>query len=82
MGGENSRFVVTILALVAIVIAILSSSALQKPPRAGELAFDVESVDAGTVPLGQTVVQRYQMRNTGDTPVTILRAPVAALEGC
>ncbi|HEX9015985.1 MAG TPA: hypothetical protein VF960_08320 [Chloroflexota bacterium] len=82
MKGEGSKFVVVMVSLAAIVTSILVFSALQKPARAGELAFDVENVDVGTVPLGQTVVQRFPMQNVGDAPVTITRRQVAVLEGC
>ncbi len=82
MKGESSKLAVVIVSMAAILIAIIAISALQKPSRPGELAFSVENADAGTVPLGQAVVQRYQMRNVGEGPVTITKKQAAALEGC
>ncbi len=80
--NEIPRFAVVVLGLLAILVAVFAVSALQRPQRPGELAFDVENVDAGSVPLGQTVVQRFAMRNVGDRPVTITKKVAAALEGC
>jgi hypothetical protein len=79
---ETPRFAIVILALIAMLVAIVAVSAVQKSQRSGELAFEVETVDVGNVPLGQTVVQRYNMRNVGDKPVTITKKVAAALEGC
>ena len=79
---EIPRFAIVVLGLVGILVAIFAVSAFQSSQRPGELAFDVENVDAGKVPLGQTVVQRFAMRNIGDRPVTITKKVAAALEGC
>lgn len=79
---ETSKFAIVIVSLLAILAAIFAVSALQRPQNPGELAFASESVDVGRVPLGQAVVQRFEMRNVGDQPVTITKKVAAALEGC
>ena len=65
-----------------VLVAICAVSTWRRPQRPGELAFDVENVGVGKVPLGQTVVQRFAMRNVGDGPVTITKKIAAAVEGC
>ena len=82
MKGQTPKFVVVLVALAVLLLGVLGVSALQKPQARGELAFDVENVDAGNVPLGKQVVQRFVMRNIGDGPVTITNKNVSALEGC
>lgn len=65
-----------ILTLVFVVVVYLDAS------RPGQLTFSQESVDVGQLPVGQAVVYRFTMRNTGTGPVTITKKTAAALEGC
>lgn len=82
MKSETMKVAVVILGLVAILGATFAVSAFRGSQRPGELAFDLENVDAGTVPLGQAVIQRFPMRNVGEKPVTITKKVAAMLEGC
>ena len=82
MKGHIPKFVAVLVALAVLLLGALGVNALQKPQGHGELAFDTENVDAGKVPLGQTVTQHFVMRNIGDGPVTITGSNVTALQGC
>lgn len=63
--------------LIAFVVVVYKD--LQGP---GELAFAQETVDVGRLAIGQQVIQRFSMRNTGGKPVAIKKMSVSAVEGC
>lgn len=63
--------------LLAFVIVVYKD--LQGP---GELTFAQETVDVGRLAIGQSVVQRFSMQNTGGKPVTIKKLSASAVEGC
>lgn len=78
----NPHRAVLILAPLVFIVGLLALPNLTTGTREGEIAFSPESVDLGRVPLGEKASFRYQMRNTGNKPVRILRAKIEALEGC
>lgn len=63
--------------LIAFVVAIYED--VQSP---GELAFAEETVDIGRLAIGQQVVYRFSMRNSGGKPVNIKKLSASAVEGC
>lgn len=63
--------------LIAFVVAIYEDV---KSP--GELAFAEETVDIGRLAIGQQVVYRFSMRNSGGKPVNIKKMSASAVEGC
>jgi hypothetical protein len=79
------------VALVAVLaVAYYAVAASAQPPTTGSAGSsgphfqaDTEMLDLGDEPLGKTVHASFDIKNTGDGPLTLNAAQVATvLEGC
>ncbi len=71
-----------ILVLSVVLLGLVALQNWQGSEREGELVFTPESLDAGQLPLGQTAIARFEVRNAGGKPVAFTVSQVKAVEGC
>lgn len=90
--GKAKSWTPLALILGAGLLLILGAAAvfqLSKPGSALEqkgppsLTVDVEEINLGDIPIGQTVQASFKITNTGDQPLKFTEAPyIEVKEGC
>lgn len=90
--GKSKSWTPLALILGAGLLLILGGAVvfqLSKPVSALEqngspsLKADVEEINLGDIPVGQTVQASFQLTNTGDQPLKFLEEPyIEVKEGC
>ena len=80
---------IIVAGVVLIAAALLSnaqpSAAPLEPATSGTpaLSVNVEQIDLGNVPLGQTVTASFELVNTGDAPLRLKEKPyIEVAAGC